>query len=98
MDIFIFYIVKAQYTWAKDLNRDLKDILTVKKHMKRCSTSLVIRDMKTKTTMRYQLIPTRMTTGEGNSHPLQHSCLENSMDRGAWPATVHGVAKSQLSN
>ena len=38
--------------------------------------------------------------GEGNGNALQYSCLENSMDRGAWPATVHGVAKSwtQLSN
>ena len=38
--------------------------------------------------------------GEGHSNPLQYSCLENSMDRGAWQATVHRVAKSQtpLSN
>ena len=38
--------------------------------------------------------------GEGNGSPLQYSCQENSMDRGAWWATVHGVAKSQtqLSN
>ena len=38
--------------------------------------------------------------GEGNGYPLQYSCLENSMERGAWQATVHGVAKSQtwLSN
>ena len=33
--------------------------------------------------------------GEGNGYPLQYSCLENSMDRGAWWATVHEVAKSQ---
>ena len=33
--------------------------------------------------------------GEGNGNPLQYSCLENSMDRGAWQATVHGVAQSQ---
>ena len=32
--------------------------------------------------------------GEGNVNPLQFSCLENSMDRGAWRATVHEVAKS----
>ena len=32
--------------------------------------------------------------GEGNGNPLQYSCLENPMDRGAWRATVHGVAKS----
>ena len=31
--------------------------------------------------------------GEGNGNPLQYSCLENPMDRGAWRATVHGVAK-----
>ena len=38
--------------------------------------------------------------GGGNGHPLQYSCLENPMDRGAWWATVHGVEKSwlQLSN
>ena len=38
--------------------------------------------------------------GEGHGNPLQHSCLENPMDRGAWPATVHAVAKSwtQLSD
>ena len=33
--------------------------------------------------------------GEGNGNPLQYACLENPMDRGAWWATVHGVAKSQ---
>ena len=32
---------------------------------------------------------------EGNGNPHQYSCLENSMDRRAWRATVHGVAKSQ---
>ena len=34
--------------------------------------------------------------GEGNSNPLQDSCLENPMDGGAWQATVYGVAKSQI--
>ena len=32
--------------------------------------------------------------GEGNGNPLKYSCLRNAMDRGAWQATVHGVAKS----
>ena len=38
--------------------------------------------------------------GEGNGNPLQYSWLENSMDRGTWWATVHGVTKNQtrLSN
>ena len=33
--------------------------------------------------------------GGGHGNPLQYSCLENPMDRGAWQATVHGVTKSQ---
>ena len=32
--------------------------------------------------------------GEGNGNPLQYSCLENSKDRGAWWAIVHGITKS----
>ena len=40
------------------------------------------------------------STGERNVYPIQYFCLENSVDRGAWWSTVHGVAKSwtQLSN
>ena len=37
----------------------------------------------------------RISPGEGNGTPLQYSCLGNPMDRGAWWATVHVVAKSQ---
>ena len=36
------------------------------------------------------------SSGEGNGNPLQYSYLENSRDRGAWQATVHGVAKSRI--
>ena len=39
--------------------------------------------------------PWGRSSGEGNSNPLQYSCLQNSMDRGAWRATVHRVAKSR---
>ena len=40
------------------------------------------------------------SSGEGNGYPLHYSCLENSMDREAWRATVHEIAKSwtQLSD
>ena len=34
-----------------------------------------------------------ISPGKGNGNPLQYSCLENPMDRGAWWATAHGVAK-----
>ena len=36
--------------------------------------------------------------GEGNGSPLQYSCLENPMDRGAWQAVVHGVAESSAGD
>ena len=36
------------------------------------------------------------SSGKGNGNPLQYSCLENPMDRGAWRATVHRVAKSRI--
>jgi len=40
------------------------------------------------------LIPgTGRSAGDGNGYPLQYSCLGNPTDRGAWQATVHGVAK-----
>ena len=47
--------------------------------------------------MGYQdLIPeSGRSPGDGNGNPLRYSCLENPTDRGAWQATVHGVAKSQ---
>ena len=43
----------------------------------------------------YFLLRSSFPNGEGNGTPLQHSCLENPMDGGAWWATVHGVAKSR---
>ena len=45
------------------------------------------------------LIPeTRRSPGEGNCYPLEYSCLKNSMDRGAWHATVQGVTERVGSN
>ena len=41
------------------------------------------------------LMPVPLYLCLGNGNPLQYSCLENPMDRGAWRATVHGVAKSR---
>ena len=38
-----------------------------------------------------------ISPGEGNDNPLQYSCLENPMDRGAWRAIAHGVAESAMT-
>ena len=51
-------------------------------------SSLLIYKIKLKPLYRYK--------GEGNGTPLQYSCLENPMGRGAWQAAVHGVAKSRI--
>ena len=61
------------------------------KHMKRCTTSLVIREMQIKARIRSHFPP---AIG-GNGNPLQCSCLGSPMDRGTWWATVHGVTKSR---
>ena len=49
-----------------------------------------------KTNKETGLIPgSGRSPGEGNDYPLQNSCLENSMDRGAWSSIVYGISKSQ---
>ena len=57
-------------------------------------TSLVSQMVKSPLAMQDLIPGLGRALGKGNGSPLQHSCLENPMDRGTWRATVHGVAKN----
>ena len=61
-------------------------------HTKLLTCKLDLKELYQQSTAQH--FQTYVHTGEGNGNPLQYSCLENPMGRGAWWVTVHGVAKS----
>ena len=70
------------------------DLFTESKLQLSAGTGFYATDLTSRTS-RFHLGVFALLDGEGNGTPLQHSCLENPMDRGAWWAAVHGVSKSR---
>ena len=84
----------------KDYKFSIKEINMLKKKKRKRSSTRWSRGKETASSVQETrvsgLIPGwGRSPGEGNSHPLQHSCLGNPMDRGTWLVAVHEVTKNQ---
>ena len=59
------------------------------------ATAQTVKNLPATQETRGLILGSGRSPGEGNGNPLQYSCLENSMDRGAWKTTVHGLVKGE---
>ena len=70
-------------------------LTTIKHQLLACLVAQMVKNLPTVQETQAQSLGQDDSPGEGNGYPLQCSCLENSMDRGAWRATVRGVTENQ---
>ena len=93
----ILYPVDAPTQISKLLTTKLKSSKTFSEHSNTfklwLASYLVELNVKFREESTKKYLFTTQLTGEGNGNPLQYSCLENPMERGAWWAAVHGVTR-----
>ena len=86
---------RQKLEWGIYKLRNAKDCHQLQEGRKRVSlVNQVVKHLPSNVGNLGSIPGSRRSPGGGNGNPLQYSCLENPMDRGAWWATVHGVAKS----